>query len=113
MVTFEVEGPVEGPSVCHCTQCRKQSGHLWSSAFAPEDRIVIKGDVRWFEATPQAKRGFCPVCGSFLFWKAHDENTMSFALGAIDGSTGITLEKHIFTGSKGDYYNISDGLPQS
>lgn len=38
---------------------------------------------------------------------------MSFALGAIDGPTGITSEKHIFTASKGDYYDINDGLPQS
>ena len=37
---------------------------------------------------------------------------MSFALGAIDGPTGLTLEKHIFTDTKGDYYQIADGLPQ-
>ena len=112
-IRFTVEGPIEGPSVCHCTQCRKQSGHVWSSAFAAEDRIKITGKVQWYEAKAQARRGFCPVCGSFLFWKAHDEDTMSFALGAIDGPTGTTLEKHIFTASKGDYYDIADGLPQS
>ena len=60
-VRFEVSGPVEGPSVCHCTQCRKQSGHLWASAFAPEQRVSIAGPVQWYEATPQAKRGFCPA----------------------------------------------------
>ncbi len=112
-VTFAVTGPAEGPSACHCGQCRKQSGHVWASAFAPEDRIAIEGEVAWYEATPEAKRGFCPDCGSFLFWKAHDEDTMSFALGALDGPTGIRLEKHIFTASKGDYYDIADGLPRT
>ncbi|WP_375174422.1 GFA family protein [Pseudooceanicola sp.] len=109
---FTVEGPVQGPSVCHCSQCRKMSGHCWSSAYAPESRIAIDGPVAWFEASATAKRGFCPTCGSSLFWKAHDEDTMSFALGALDGATGITLEKHIFTADKGDYYEIKDGLPQ-
>ncbi|MEQ9675765.1 MAG: GFA family protein, partial [Roseovarius indicus] len=36
----------------------------------------------------------------------------SFALGALDEPTGLTLEKHIFTADKGDYYDIKDGLPQ-
>ena len=111
-VTFTVTGPPEGPSVCHCGQCRRQSGHLWASAYVPEAHLSITGELRWFEASPQAKRGFCPRCGSFLFWKAHDENTMSFALGALEAPTGLTLEKHIFVADKGDYYDIADAIPQ-
>ena len=112
-VRFETPDEVEGLSVCHCTQCRKQSGHLWASGHAPEDTIRIEGEVRWYEASSTAKRGFCPICGSFLFWKAHDEDLLSFALGAIDGPTGQKLRRHIFTATKGDYYDIADGLPQS
>ncbi|MEM8731466.1 MAG: GFA family protein [Pseudomonadota bacterium] len=111
-ITFSVAGAIQGPSVCHCPQCRKQSGHLWSSGYVPETAIKITGPVNWYEASPSAKRGFCARCGSFLFWKAHDEDTMSFALGAIDGETGVTLEKHIFVSGKGDYYEITDGVPQ-
>jgi len=111
-ITFTVNAEAEGASACHCKQCRRQSGHVWSSAFAPEAAVDIKGPVAWYEASETAKRGFCPRCGSFLFWKAHDEDTMSFALGALNEPTGITLEKHIFTADKGDYYDIADGLPQ-
>ena len=112
-ITFTVEGDAQGASVCHCSQCRKQSGHLWASAYAPKDQITITGPIAWFEATPAAQRGFCPRCGSSLFWAAHDEGTMSFALGALDGPTGLSLTKHIFTAHKGDYYEIADTLPQS
>ena len=111
-VRFETPDAVQGLSACHCGQCRKQSGHVWSSAYAVETEITIDGDVRWYEASETAKRGFCPVCGSFLFWKAHDEDTLSFSLGSIDGPTGLTLQRHIFTGDKGDYYEIADDLPQ-
>ena len=45
-------------------------------------------------------------------WKAHDEDAISVALGAIAGPTGVTLGKHIFTATKGDYYTIADPLPQ-
>jgi hypothetical protein len=74
--------------------------------------LTITGDVLWYEASQAAKRGSCPRCGSFLFWKAHDEDTTSFALGAVDGPTGLELTKHIFVAHKGDYYTIADNVPQ-
>ncbi|PYG30524.1 GFA family protein [Pelagimonas varians] len=111
-VTFETEAPPKGASVCHCGQCRRQSGHLWASAYVPKTELTITGKVTWFEASETAKRGFCPTCGSFLFWHAPAEDTVSFALGAVDAPTGIHLEKHIFVASKGDYYDISDALKQ-
>ncbi|MEQ9261167.1 MAG: GFA family protein [Roseovarius sp.] len=111
-VTFEVTAEPQGASACHCGQCRKQSGHVWSSAFVPRDALRIEGKVAWYEASAAARRGFCPRCGSFLFWAAHDEDTMSFALGALDEPTGLRLEKHIFTADKGDYYDIADGVEQ-
>ena len=111
-ISFEVSGEPKGASVCHCGQCRKMSGFAWSSAYVEESSISIAGPVKWVALSATAKRGICPNCGSFLFWKAHDETTMSFALGALDGPTGLRLEKHIFTAEKGDYYDIADGLLQ-
>ncbi|MDF1728370.1 MAG: GFA family protein [Sulfitobacter sp.] len=111
-IGFTVRNKWQGASSCHCGQCRKQSGHVWASAYAPRADIDITGTPQWYRSSNDAQRGFCPTCGAFLFW-AHDaEDTMSFALGALDGPTGIELEKHIFTAFKGDYYEITDGLPQ-
>ena len=111
-VTFTVGAPPQGASVCHCGQCRKQSGHTWASACVARSELSISGTVTWYAASETAKRGFCPRCGSFVFWAAHDEDTMSFALGALDQPTGLRLEKHIFVADKGDYYDIADGVPQ-
>ena len=111
-VTFQTEAKPQGASMCHCGQCRRQSGGIWSSAHVPKADLRIKGPVKWFESSDFAHRGFCPDCGSFLFWAAHDEDTISFALGAVEPPTGLKLEKHIFVADKGDYYDIADGLPQ-
>ena len=99
-------------TACHCSQCRKQTGHHWASGQAEAEGFGIQGEVRWFEASKHAKRGFWGTCGSFLFWKGHDETTMSFSLAAIDGLTGVRISEHIFTVNKGDYYDIADGVPQ-
>ena len=111
-ITFETTKEPQGTSMCHCGLCRRQSGGIWSSAYVKNTDLKISGDVNWYASSRVAKRGSCARCGSFLFWKANDEDTISFSLGSISGSTGLTLEKHIFTADKGDYYVIADGLPQ-
>ena len=111
-VSFTVVDGGQSVTACHCGQCRKQSGHHWASGYSEIENFTIEGEVRWFEASATAKRGFCPTCGCFLFWKAHDESGMSFSLGVIDGPTGLKLQKHIFVADKGDYYDIADDVPQ-
>ncbi|EAQ08083.1 hypothetical protein SKA53_10174 [Yoonia vestfoldensis SKA53] len=78
----------------------------------PDADLSVTGEVRWYAATPAARRGFCPTCGSFLFWKGHDDPDTGIALGALDGPTGLTLARHIFVADKGDYYEIHGGVPQ-
>ncbi|WP_300517986.1 GFA family protein [Aliiroseovarius sp.] len=111
-IAFGTDATPQGVSMCHCGQCRRQSGGIWSSAFVKETELTITGEVRWFAASDKARRGFCPSCGSFLFWQGTGEDTISFALGAVDNPTDVTLEKHIFTADKGDYYDICDRVEQ-
>ena len=111
-VTFQADGTSRQPAACHCTQCRKQSGHHWASVQVDDDKLEIHGELRWFSSSPGAKRGFCPVCGSFLFWKAEKDSDTGVSLGSMDGSTGLHLERHIFTADKGDYYDIPASEPE-
>ena len=105
-VEFEVDGPIRDGIACHCTQCRKMSGHFWVASSVPMDRFRLTRDdgLEWYAASDQAARGFCKRCGSFLFWKPVGEDRMGFALGAIDGPTGVGIAEHIFTEDAGDYY---------
>lgn len=111
-VRFTVTAPPERPAACHCGQCRRSSGHVWAAATVPDTALHISGPVRWYASSDIASRGFCPTCGSFLFWKEDASSKVDFSLGAIVGPTGLRLERHIFTAFKGDYYDIADGLPQ-
>jgi hypothetical protein len=113
-VRFTIEGPLTPPEACHCRQCRKQSGHYWAASDVARDAVTIEGDdkLRWYRSSEKVRRGFCSICGSFLFWEALDSGRLDVAMGAIDTPSATALEEHIFVADKGDYYAIADGLPQ-
>jgi hypothetical protein len=114
-VRYEVSGPLRDVIACHCTQCRKQSGHFYACTSAADDRLTVEGSefLTWYEASEAARRGFCSVCGSALFWKSHASDETSILAGSLEKPTGIRLKRHIYCADKGDYYEINDGLPQA
>jgi hypothetical protein len=114
-VSFEVAGDLRAPDACHCTQCRKQSGHFWASTDVPREALTLHGEdkLSWFQSSEKVRRGFCPTCGSSLFWDPIGRDSIAIAMGAFDKPTDIALGMHIFVADKGDYYEIADGLPQN
>ncbi|MGI9356614.1 MAG: GFA family protein [Rhizobiaceae bacterium] len=113
-VRYFVDGPLREVVACHCQQCRKQSGHFYAATDCDDDDLVIEdgGTLSWYAASDFAKRGFCSVCGSALFWRHNDGTETSILAGTLDDDGGIKLTQHIFCADKGDYYEINDGLPQ-
>lgn len=113
-ITFEVSGDLKPPDACHCTHCRKQSGHVWASTDVPRSALTIHGaeKLTWFRSSEKVRRGFCSTCGSALFWDPLQKDIVGVAMGAFDGPTNTRLAMHIFVASKGDYYDIADGVTQ-
>ncbi|MDO9338499.1 MAG: GFA family protein [Caulobacter sp.] len=114
-VTFSTDAVIDHSDACHCSMCRKASGHFWASADVPKEALTIEdpnGALRWYASSGKVRRGFCGTCGSQLFWDPIHGRSIAFAMGALDGKTGLKLAKHIFVADKGDYYEIADGLPQ-
>lgn len=114
-VSFQVTGPLAQPNACHCTACRKHSGHFGASVDMPRDALSITGTehLRWYQSSAKVRRGFCGICGSTLFWDPVFHDWTAVAMGAFDTPTQTTLALHIFVADKGDYYEIADGLPQN
>lgn len=113
-VSFEVTGKLSPPDACHCSQCRRQSGHFWASANVKRSALSLHGgeNVTWYRSSDKVRRGSCKTCGSFLFWDPLEHDYIAIGMGSFEAPTGTRLEKHIFTKHKGDYYEIADDLPQ-
>ena len=114
-VSIEIFGELRPPDACHCSDCRKFSGHYFASTDVPRERLTIGGEenVRWFALAERVRRGFCGTCGSSLFWDPVGHDWIAVAMGVFDTATGTALDKHIWVSDKGDYYAICDGLPQN
>jgi hypothetical protein len=112
-VRYRVDGPLGDLAACHCVECRRASGHFIAGVTAARADLTVEGTVAWYDSTPGViRRGFCPVCGSSLFWDRVAAETIDIWAGTLDGATGLRLTAHIFVAEKGDYYDIADGLPQ-
>jgi hypothetical protein len=112
-VRYRIDGPLRDVVACHCGQCRRTSGHHVAATSAAWRDVAITGEPRWFASSPEARRGFCPACGSNLFWERPGSGRLSIFAGTLDTPTGLRLGGHIFVADKGDYYDIADGLPQA
>ena len=113
-VTFEVAGSVREVIYCHCEQCRKQSGHIVAATACGDGQLSVSGadNLTWYAASETARRGFCKTCGSHLFWKANGSDATSIMAGSFARPSGLRSGHHIHVADKGDYYEITDGLPQ-
>lgn len=107
-VRFRLDAPIRDVVACHCTQCRKTSGHHAAFTAVPKEALTLLSDegLTWYRSSDTARRGFCSTCGSNLFWDPDQEPHISIAAGTIDGPTGKEIAKHLFTDTKGDYYEI-------
>jgi hypothetical protein len=78
-VRYEVRGPPNKVGLCHCADCRKETGSAFlyyadwlAGAFS------FTGTVATYEG-----RSFCPTCGTRLF-HLQDDGAAEICLGSLD-----------------------------
>lgn len=115
-VKYTVRGPLRSAVVaCHCENCRRFTGGLWTGTTARREHVVIEdqGHLRWYQTTPNEKggRGFCSTCGSSLFWDG-SVGLMAIAAGSLDEPTGLKLAVHSWTSESADYWSFDPSIPR-
>ncbi|EPJ50491.1 MAG: hypothetical protein OFPI_20050 [Osedax symbiont Rs2] len=115
-VRYRVQGPLRDVIACHCTQCRRTSGHFVAATATRFENLVITEDrgLSWYQPPQLYKRGFCKLCGSSLFFVCDTgvADNISIAAGSIDDAVEIKLAAHIFVEEAGGDYQISDDVEQ-
>ncbi len=114
-VRYEVLGPLPDIITCHCSQCRRTSGHYFATTRAQTENLhlIASETLTWYRASDFAERGFCSRCGGNLCWRPIGGKTTSILAGTLDPPTHLRIGSHIFVADKSDYYEIDDDAPQS
>jgi hypothetical protein len=77
-VRYTLKGEPYRFGICHCTDCRKESGSVFTAnAHWRLEDAVITGTYSTY-----ARRSFCPICGSRLF--ELNEDNVEIRIGSID-----------------------------
>jgi hypothetical protein len=78
-VTYSVRDAPLRSGLCHCSDCRKESGSSFVAfAIWPAHAFESAGEVKYYNG-----RGFCPECGSRLF-NIIEEDGIEIRLGSLD-----------------------------
>ncbi len=116
-IRYRVRGEL-GPIVCcHCSQCRKSQGTAFAtnSPVNAADFHFITGEsaLTKFQTSAEKIRAFCKYCGSPIYSQLIDKpETLRLRIGTLDTKINTKPSAHIFTGSKAEWHDINDDLPQ-
>ena len=110
LICYEISTQPRPIVGCHCTQCRKTSGHFVAATQTVKSGIKITGQdhLTWFQSSTTARRGFCNTCGSQMFWSQDNSENISVMAGSIDGESGLSMDRQLYPDDKGDYYSLPD-----
>ena len=94
--------PTEG-LWCHCRNCQRAAGApavLWAETRQADFKIT-QGEIRFFQSSEWAKRGFCPQCGTPLVYHGNPDGVQDFGVAAatLDRPDSVAAAAHIWTHS--------------
>jgi len=117
-VAFEISGTPERLMYCHCSRCRRarSAAHGANLFFKPDQLRWIRGEslARYYKE-PTARFFsvcFCEKCGSGVPRSNKEYGVAYVPAGSLDTDPGIAPLARIFVGSKPEWVEITDQVPQ-
>lgn len=116
-IRFEIRSSLAPIQVCHCSLCRKAQGGPFATNIPVELSAFhfLSGEnlLTFYESSPGKQRCFCSRCGSPIFSRKDSlPNILRVRAGLINEPLPVKPEFHAFVGSKCNWWQINDSLPQ-
>ena len=105
-VSYGIDGPMRQVVECHCESCRRLTGSVGHATGARRADVTIRdeaGALSWYRSSELVERGFCGHCGSTLFFRRDNADTITITAGSLDQPTGLEMMMRIFTDQRADY----------
>jgi hypothetical protein len=70
-VTWSYSGETTRNLVCHCTDCQRATSAPFTAFIGmTSEALQWSGNITHYESSPSTFRGFCPVCGTRLYFRS-------------------------------------------
>lgn len=82
---FEVQLRNHEVAACHCSMCRRQTSGPLMAIDIEDIHFVDQQYLSVFNSSEWAERGFCGVCGTFIFWRTKDHSFANINVFTLEG----------------------------
>ena len=93
---------------CHCPMCRRWTGSALIGVTLPLSRVAWQGEIAEIQSSAWAKRGFCPRCGTGLFFQVTQDGPyageIELPIGIFDDANGFEMTNEIYIDHRPDSF---------
>lgn len=117
-VKYELTEEISVAHNCHCSRCRhgRAAAHATNGFVSGSGVNYLQGEDNLDSyKVPDAKhftQVFCRTCGSLMPRIDPSRDISVIPMSSLDHDTDIRPKDHIYVGSKCDWHDITDDLPQ-
>ncbi len=96
-------------TVCHCDTCRNWGGGPFFAVQCGTE-VEIKGaeNIKEYNSSSWASRGFCSHCGTHLFYKLNKNGSYNLPVGLFTKINNLVMTMQYFSDQRPDYYCFSN-----
>jgi hypothetical protein len=97
-VRIELTGEPYRVGICHCLDCRKKSGGLFTAwAIYPLGKVSVTGATSNHPFRADYSRHFCPACASPIWQAQAGSDEAEVFLGVLDEPSRLTPTYEVWT----------------
>jgi hypothetical protein len=114
-IQFDIPDQARHSAICHCNDCRKQSGAPFLAwAMVPAASVVVRGAPKVYASSETGRRSFCGACGAGLFFTnaiLDRMGMMQVRIAALDDPNAIAPKMQVQTAERIDWVASAHELP--
>ena len=112
-ITFRADS-VKWCGHCHCSLCQRAHGAAFVTwVGVSTDVASFEGEVHWHASSPDSERGFCPACGSTLFFRSERwPGELHIVRANFDAECVIEPRAHGYWETHVSWVDYKDDLPK-
>lgn len=113
---YRATGKPYKSSYCYCKWCSGATGAPVAAWLMYHGKCIefIKGGPKKYASSPGVLRGFCPTCGTPLWWEGEWDGMpiQMVSIASLDDPEIYPPDRHAFCRDKISWFEVADELPR-